>query len=189
MKCGKKLSDEEREYCPDCEKKKHVYDAGRSLFPYRDDVIKSIYRLKYSGRQGYAQFYGDRMARVFGGVIRDWGVDVIVPVPLHKSRLRERGYNQAALIARALGAGCGIPVAGDCVIRVRKTKPLKLLNAAARQDNLKNAFKIGRIDVKLKTVLLVDDIYTTGSTIDEVCRVLKQAGAYRIYFLTAAAGC
>ena len=189
LKCGKQLSHEESEYCSDCEKKIHAFDAGRSLFPYSDRVIKSLYRLKYSNRPGYAAFYGMKMALVFPEVIEKWGVQVIMPVPLHKSRLKVRGYNQAALMARALGAGVGIPVVEDGLIRVKKTRPQRLLDAPARQDNLKNAFKIGRFDVKLKTVLLVDDIYTTGSTIDEVCRVLRQAGVKEIYFLTAAAGC
>ncbi len=189
LKCGKQLSHEETEYCSDCEKKRHSFDAGRSLFPYSDRVIKSLYRLKYSNRPGYAEFYGMKMALVFSELIEKWGVQVIIPIPLHKSRLKVRGYNQAALMAGALGALAGIPVAEDALVRVKKTRPQRLLDASARQDNLKNAFKIGRFDVKLETVLLVDDIYTTGCTIDEVCRVLRQAGAKEIYFLTAAAGC
>ncbi len=189
LKCGKLLLDEETEYCGDCEKKDHEYEAGRSLFPYSEDVIKSLYRLKYSGRREYAEFYGRKLAERFREVINGWGVEVIIPVPLHKSRLRERGYNQAALMAAHLGRCLGIKVEENAVIRVRKTRPQKLLDASSRQSNIKNAFKIGQFDVKLKTVLLVDDIYTTGSTIDEVCRTLKQAGAGRVYFLTAAAGC
>lgn len=99
MKCGKPLSDEEREYCEDCRKRKHSFDAGRSLFSYKGDVRRSLYRLKYGNKREYAEVYGREMALTLGRWIRQMKVTRIVPVPLHPSRRRERGYNQAALIA------------------------------------------------------------------------------------------
>lgn len=78
----------------------------------------------------------------------------------------------------------GVPVLSEAVIRVADTKPMKTLNALQRQNNLKKAFKIGQNDVKLKTILIVDDIYTTGATTEEISRVLLQAGAAKTYVLT-----
>lgn len=128
------------------------------------------------------------MERVLGNFIRACRADAFVPVPLHKSRKRKRGYNQAEVLARELSALTGIPVCTDLIGRVKKTAPMKELSAAQRQNNLKKAFKILRNDVKLKTIIIVDDIYTTGSTIDAVSRELKSVGVEKIYFVALAIG-
>ena len=120
--------------------------------------------------------------------IRAWKPDALVPVPVHYTRKRERGYNQAEVLAKVIGGKMGIPVEGRLVRRVRKTLPQKLLGDRERQNNLKRAFKIDRNDVKLKTVIIIDDIYTTGSTVDACAAVLKCAGVKKVYFITAAIG-
>lgn len=186
MKCGKKLDGDE-EYCADCARISHVFDRGRALYEYRS-AAWSIYRMKYGGRQEYAEFFGEEMARYLGSFVRQARPDGIVPIPLHRRRLRRRGYNQAALLALALGERLGIPVYENLLVRVKNTKPLKLQNPSERINNLKKAFNITENDVKLKTILLVDDIYTTGSTMDEAARMLRQHGAERIFFLTLACG-
>ena len=109
-------------------------------------------------------------------------------VPVHRSRLRTRGYNQAEVIARSLGRELGIPVDTRLIRRSKKTVPLKNLTLAERQNNLKKAFKLCRNDVKLKTIIVIDDIYTTGSTMDAVAQVLKNAGIERVYCVCAAIG-
>ncbi len=186
MKCGKKLEGEE-EFCKDCREKVHLYVRGRALYEY-GSVAPSVYRMKYGGRQEYASYFGEEMARYLKNFIRQVEPDGIVPIPLHKRRLSKRGYNQAALLARVLGAKMNTPVYEKMLVRTRNTKPLKLQNPAERQNNLKKAFIIGENDVKLKTILIVDDIYTTGSTINEAARVLKQHGVEKIYFVTLACG-
>ncbi len=186
MQCGKKLS-EEREYCRDCMSGKHIYDRGRSLYEY-DSAVKSLYRFKYAGRREYADFYGEQAAEYLGEFIRAVKPDALVPVPLHRKRLAARGYNQAELFAREIGKRMGIPVRADLLVRVRNTVPLKQLNPKERQNNLKKAFHIPRNDVKLKTILLVDDIYTTGSTMDEAARTLRDAGAEKVCFVSIACG-
>ena len=186
MKCGKPLSDEE-EYCLDCRKKKHLFCRGAAVFEYRSIAI-AIYRFKYGGRQEYAFFFGKCMARRLGEQFKRWKADALVPVPIHKSRCHQRGYNQAERLARELSALTGIPVAADLICRVRKTAPMKELSAQERQNNLKRAFKICRNDVKLDTVIIIDDIYTTGSTIDAMSYELRRAGVKRIYFVTLAIG-
>lgn len=186
MKCGKHLGND-RMLCGDCAKKHHKYDAGRALYDYRSAALP-IYRLKYGGRREYADCFGEQMALLLGDFIRGTGADGLVPVPLHPRRLAARGYNQAELLARALGRCCGLPVYPKMVKRVRNTTPLKLLDPEERQKNLKKAFIIAQNDVKLKSVIIVDDIYTTGSTIDELTETLKENGTEKVYFVTLSAG-
>ncbi len=187
MKCGKQIGDEEKEYCADCAGRVHFYDRGRALFAY-SSVSDSIARFKYRGRREYAAFYAACMAERLGDFISACEADAFVPVPLHKSRKQRRGYNQAEVLARELSALTGIPVYGNLIGRVKKTAPMKELSAVERQNNLKKAFKILRNDVKLNTIIIIDDIYTTGSTIDAVSRELKNAGVEKVYFVALAIG-
>lgn len=185
-KCGKQLADE-TEYCYDCRRRPHIYDRGLALYTY-GSVRKSVYRLKYAGRREYAVYLGKRMASVLGRQILAWHPDALVPVPLHARRERRRGYNQAALLARSLGQELGIPVLEDYLIRVKNTRPQKELEGARRQNNLKKAFKITENEVKLNTIVIIDDIYTTGSTIDEAARECRAHGVKNICFVTLAIG-
>lgn len=187
MKCGKHIGDDGKEYCADCAAHAHFYDSGRALFSYQS-AASSIARFKYHGRKEYAAFYAACMVNVLGDYIRSCHADALIPVPLHSSRKRKRGYNQAGVLAREVSALTGIPVCDDLIGRVKKTVPMKELSAAGRQNNLKKAFKILRNDVKLNTTIIIDDIYTTGSTIDAMSRELKNAGVEKIYFLTLAIG-
>ena len=186
MKCGKRLA-EEAEYCADCREGKHGFERGRSLYEY-GSAASSLYRFKYSGRREYAGFYGEQAAEYLGDYIRSVRPDGLVPIPLHPRRRAKRGYNQAELIACEIGRRMELPVYPDLLLRVRDTVPLKQLNPKERQNNLKKAFNISRNDVKLKTILLIDDIYTTGSTMDEAVRALKLCGVERVSFLTLASG-
>lgn len=188
MKCGKPLLHSEREYCDDCSTNRRYFSEGRAVFLY-DDVIKmSIYQFKYGGRQEYAGFYAGEMEKRYGRKIKSWHADALVPIPLHKDRKKKRGYNQAALIAKALGKRTELPVIEDLLIRERKTVPQKNLSAKERENNLKKAFKIGRNDVKLNSVILIDDIYTTGSTINAATQCLLESGVKKIYFLVLSIG-
>lgn len=184
-KCGKELHDDTAEYCLDCRKRTHFFDEGAALYEYAS-VRDSIYRFKYMGRQEYKEFYGKEIVRHLGRKMRIWRADALVPVPIHKSRMQKRGYNQAQLLAEEIGKRTGIPVLSDYIVRIKKTAPQKALNPKDRQNNLKKAFKIGRNDVKLKTIIIVDDIYTTGSTIDEVAKQCRSMGIEKIYFVVLA---
>ena len=187
MKCGKKLYENDKEYCDDCKNNKHIYKAGRSLYEY-DSISKSIYKFKYGGRPEYGEFYADKMAEKYGDLLKMWGIEMIIPVPLHSSKLKKRGYNQADVLAKRLAMKTHIPYCRDLVVRKRNTLPLKELGAKERQINLKNAFIVGYNDVKLNKVLVVDDIYTTGCTIDEISCVLSNEGVSDIYFLSLSIG-
>ncbi len=187
LKCGKHIGDSGKEYCDDCAANPHLFDGGRALFSYRS-VSASIARFKYRGRREYAACYAACMEEQLGSFIRSCRADALIPVPLHKSRLKKRGYNQAQVLAEELSARMGIPVRPDLIERAEKTAPMKDLSAAERQNNLKRAFKIRRNDVKLSIIIIIDDIYTTGSTIDAVSREFRKAGVERIYFVTLAIG-
>ncbi len=186
MKCGKKVGDQE-EYCMDCRKKEHKFVRARALYEYRSAALP-IYRFKYGGRREYGDFFGEQAAEYLGGFIRSIEPDALLPVPLHRKRMSARGYNQALLLARALGERLNIPVYGDYIVRVKNTEPLKYENPQERQNNLKKAFIIRRNDVKLKKVIIVDDIYTTGSTMDEIAGVLRAAGVQEVYCVALACG-
>ena len=188
MKCGKALEREEDEYCKDCLCYPHRYEKGRSLFVYDGAVKKSLYRFKYGGRKEYAHGYACLTEEHLGAYIKEIHPEALVPVPLHRRKYRMRGYNQAEVFAKQLGNRMGIPVASKLVRRVKNTLPQKELDLTQRQNNLKKAFKINKNDVKLNTIIIVDDIYTTGSTIDALAATLKEAGVQKVFFLTISGG-
>lgn len=113
---------------------------------------------------------------------------MIVPIPLHRKKKRLRGYNQAEIVAKHLGEMMGIPVDSRSVIRSRYTRPQKELNDKERKQNLKHAFSVTGQWKNYKTVLVIDDIYTTGSTIDTVAEELKSRGVQKVCFLTISIG-
>lgn len=187
-KCGKPLSAQESEYCPDCGRKKHLYTRGRAALEYDSLMRESIGRFKYKNRREYANYYVQELLNTCGGAVNTWNIDLLIPIPLHKSRRRKRGFNQAELIAKKLGKELGIPVCTDSLLRIKKTSPQKELNDQERRSNLKNAFQVVNNHVKFKRVLLIDDIYTTGSTIDAAAAVLLEHGAEKVYFLSISIG-
>lgn len=187
-KCGKPIRYEEEEYCYDCQKNRHEYEQGRSIWLHKKPVNVSIYQFKYKNRRIYGEFYAAEMARLYGSLIKEWGVEVIIPVPLHRKKKRMRGYNQAEIIAVHLGKLLGIKVNSGAVVRTRYTKPQKELNDKERRKNLKKAFAVTQRWENYKKVLIIDDIYTTGSTIDTIAEELKLAGAQKVWFLTISIG-
>jgi len=186
MVCGKKLN-QENVYCYDCSRKKHEFVRNFSVFEY--PVIKeSLYRFKYKGRAEYAAYYAKCAFLLHGKKLMQLQADAILPVPLHPSRYRKRGYNQAEEFARELSRYIHVPVRAQNLKRIKATKALKTMDIPGRQNNLKKAFLFMQNDVKLKTIIVVDDIYTTGSTLDEIARTCKEAGVENIYTLTIAVG-
>lgn len=181
MKCGKPLGSARKEFCFDCGRKKHSFQQGKALWVYEKGVRGSIYRFKYQNRREYGRVYAAEIAKQYAEWIWSRKIQGIVPVPLHRNRKKRRGYNQAEVLARELGEILGIPVYTDVLIRVRDTKPQKVLNDAERKYNLKNAFKTGGNVVQLQYVLIVDDIYTTGSTLDAAAAALLLAGVLEVY--------
>ncbi|MBQ7943575.1 MAG: ComF family protein [Lachnospiraceae bacterium] len=186
-KCGKELRQEEKILCADCTNRRHEFDYGIALYDYQS-MKESIYRFKYQKRCEYAKFYAQEIWNKYEDEIKRMEADVLIPVPLHKSKLKLRGYNQAELIAKELSKLSGIPCDSKIVYRIRKTVPQKELDVQGRQNNLKKAFNIPSDVVKLNKTIVIDDIYTTGSTIDAVSGGLKQRGIRNVYFITLCIG-
>lgn len=180
LKCGKPLADGRQEFCADCAKKTRNFAQGRALWIYEKEARESIYRFKYQNKREYGTAYAEEIAKRDGAWIKGKGIQAIVPVPLHKKRQKKRGYNQAEILAKELGVLLDIPARTDILKRVRDTKPQKMLNNAQRKRNLQDAF-LARKGAPPECVLLVDDIYTTGSTLNAAAGALLEAGAKKVY--------
>lgn len=187
-RCGKALSDDRREYCAECSKKKHFFTQGKALFVYQKQMKQSMYRFKYGNRRQYAEFFAQAAAENFADWVLQKQIEAVIPIPMYCWKKRRRGYNQAEEFARAFGRIMGIPVDTTLVKRIRNTVPQKELDENGRRSNLKNAFHLNSDIVKYKKVLLVDDIYTTGSTMDAVAEILLSAGVKSIYFICISIG-
>lgn len=193
MHCGRPVLSDLVEYCFDCEKKKKRGDKdtffqGKSLLLYKGVVKQTMYRFKYSNKREYGTFFAELAMEKWGEWLFRCEIDAIVPVPMFRRKKRMRGYNQAEVFGRELAKYLRVPMDRNVVIRKKDTRPMKELNDIERENNLRNAFQIARNIVKYKKILLVDDIYTTGSTADEVSRVLLEAGVEKIYFLSICMG-
>ncbi len=187
LKCGKPINNDYEEYCTDCRKIRHFFDKGYSTFKYRS-ISGSVYRLKYMGRQEYADYYAREIEKRLGPTLKSLNADAIIPVPMYRLKENQRGYNQAVVLSKSVGRILNIPVRTDVITRCRNTVPMKELDIMERRKNLKKAFIMSGNDVKLNCVIILDDIYTTGSTIDEMARMFRRAGVRRVYALTLAIG-
>lgn len=187
-KCSKPLEKEEQEYCTDCNEHGHVFEEAAGIFLYGRILSASLMKCKYGGRREYLDHYGQMMVRYGGTYISRWRPQALVPIPLHKSQMRRRGFNQSACLAHAIGRAFGIPVQEHMLEKVKKTRQQKELDMGARRQNIKGAFSVGKDPETCQRILLVDDVYTTGSTVDEAARCLKGAGCGEVYVLTLCIG-
>ena len=187
-RCGKELISEQMEYCLDCTRHKKSFEYGKALINYDETARRSVTRIKYQNKREYLDFYGAALCGRYEKQIRRMDAELLVPVPVHPSRRRERGFNQAELLADRIGERMGLLVCKKALTRNKRTMPQKELNPAERLKNLEQAFEAGPIPEGIKGVILVDDIYTTGSTIEACTRALKRAGVRRVYFLTICIG-
>lgn len=187
MCCGKPLLDERREYCRDCEGTQRGFDAGIGVFPYRSNIRKAVLELKNDGKKENAAFLGACMAASLGPLLSFWRPQCLVPVPLDPKKLRARGYNQAKLLADSAGRRLDIPVRSDILYRSYAKKEQKGLRRFARKRSQAGAFYVKKTEVP-KRILLVDDIYTTGNTLEAAAHALKGAGAEKIFFVTVCMG-
>lgn len=188
MKCGTPIADEREEFCKDCKKSSRAFIQNKAIYQYTGDMKDAMYRFKYGNRRCYAKTFAAHGLHYYGSWIREKGIEAIVPVPMYKPKEKSRGYNQATVFAQALSEVTGIPVADGIVQREKETEAMKQLNALKRKKNLLKAFSLQKNDVQFRKVLLVDDIYTTGTTMDEVAKVLKQGGIDQVYGMSVCIG-
>lgn len=188
LKCGKELEHERMEYCFDCSRHPRSFERNFALLNYNEAASDSMASVKYRNRREYLDFYGNALCLKYGKLIRQIQPDALVPVPVHPSRMRTRGFNQAQVLAERMGERLKIPVCADGLRRSKKTLPQKELNPQERLKNLEQAFEPGKLPQGVKTVIVVDDIYTTGSTLEACTRVLKRMGVQKVYGVTICVG-
>ncbi len=189
-KCGKPVSIETtKNMCSDCTKREYAYTRGWAVLLYAGRVREMVYRFKYSGHLQYAPVLGEIMVTYIKQKTDTKIFDILIPVPMHKTKQKQRGYNQAALLAAAISDRLHIPTDEDILIRTKQTKAQSGLSIIERQNNIKDAFQVQRPTmIEHKIVLLIDDIYTTGSTIEGCSKVILAAGARAVYFLALSIG-
>ena len=215
MRCGRSIENASYEFCYNCKtyinslqmkyskeqfcsaspyirkiKESQPLDFhGKAIFVYQGAIKQSLYRFKYANKREYAQFFAKEAVRLYGSWITKNKIELIVPVPMYPKKKRKRGYNQAESFAKELSILTRIPVDTKWIERVRDTTPQKTLNKHERKNNLKNAFQTRKSIVQYRQrILIVDDIYTTGSTIEEVTGCLKEAGVENVFILSVAIG-
>ena len=173
-----------------CGRHRRHFDRCASPFYYEDPVKEGILLFKEYGSAESAAFFAERMAEVF---LREWGspyLDGIVPVPMRKEEIRKRGHNQSRLLAKALSGYLNAPVI-DVLVKIAAIRPQKELTALERGGNVLGAYDVREDALQNRALegarlLLVDDVITTGATLDECAKVLKIAGAAEVLALTAA---
>lgn len=169
------------EECGRCLREPPHFDATIAAFVYAFPIDRLELHFKYGGALHLARWWASKLLPT----VRGFAADLIVPMPLHALRLRERGYNQALEICRHLAPQLGIPVVADLCERTRATPPQASLDRDARLSNVRGAFSC-RTDLAGKRLLILDDVMTTGASMNELARTLKMHGAASVVALVAA---
>jgi len=161
------------------------FSVARSVGIYKDNILELVHRFKYGRKLSAGRFLGSMMAARAETLfdIRDY--DVVIPVPLHREKLKQRGFNQSLLLAREIAGEFDLPVDLGALKRVRDTGPQVSLGGDKRRENVRGAFEAADL-IKGKKVLLIDDVLTTGSTVRECSRALVEKGALTVAVYTAA---
>ena len=178
---------EEDHLCEKCLRQRPFYDELRAPYLYEEKIMDAIQMIKYSGKSNIVKSIGPILGAFAGNWINDTGNVIMMPVPLHRKKLRQRGFNQSGLFVKAISPLLGLETDFYTLIRTRYTESQAGLNLEQRRKNVKGAFEVrGDNDIKGKTVILVDDVATTGNTMNECARILKKAGAGKVLGLTLA---
>ena len=174
-------------FCGECITQKRYFSKARAVGAYNGIFRKALHRFKYQWRHCLATPLGTLMAKRMEAFLSDGTYHFIVPVPLHPRRLRKRGFNQALVLGRSVSSTYHIPLDRSNLVRMRWTQSQVGLSKRQRKDNVRDAFAVlDRTRIIKKRILLLDDIYTSGSTVDECSKVLITAGARQVDILTLA---
>lgn len=184
LKCGRHIEDEKIEYCTECNLHPKTYEFGMPLLSYDDISAPVMYDIKYNNKRDYIKTFAKMIYVRWKDKIKSLNIERLIPIPIHEKRRRERGYNQAEDLAFYLSEYLNIELDLDLLYRIKNTKAQKELNPYERLKNLKEAFYCDEAykALNLKRVLLVDDIYTTGSTIEACSLALKSVGIEKVYY-------
>ncbi|MEJ2447507.1 MAG: ComF family protein [Anaerolineales bacterium] len=182
--CGDLLEDESRVTCFRCQNNDVAYTAVRSWAQFAEPLQSAIHQLKYHQDVGLAGNQAQHLSELLTNI--GWSIDLITAIPLGQTRQKERGYNQAALLARPISWEIGIKFEPGAVVRCRNTLKQTGLNSTERQANMAGAFQAQRSMVLGKTILIVDDVITTGATMNACAQALMVSGARKVYGITLA---
>ena len=175
--CG--IPQRSEKICASCQSNPPAFDQVRSFARYENPFRKGIIRLKYHGSAALGEVFSVFLIQMLLSL--QWKFDMVLPVPLSEARHKKRGYNQTALLAHPISHYFNLPYQPYILQRVRDTRSQVGLTGGERRENLKNAFLAYEKAVHQKTVLLVDDVFTTGSTLSACALALKSAGAGQVY--------
>jgi ComF family protein len=175
------------ELCRLCRANFYAFERARSFAYYNDALAGAIVLLKYEEVTRLGHWFAERLAEVIRNAGEEFQADAVVPVPLHPDRQRERGYNQAELIARPLSRLLHLPLATKALVRTKPRPGVLRLTRKQRWEAVRGAFEpLRSSQVDNRRVLLLDDVFTTGATLDACSRALRRAGASRVMALTVA---
>jgi ComF family protein len=173
--------------CAECLSEERHFNLARAVCGYEGVIMEAISRLKYGGLTRLAMPLGNLLAEYQDPDFELSENDLVIPVPLHTRRLQERGFNQSLLLARQVSRRRSIPLNFTALHRARQTQPQTQLSGAERRKNVRGAFEVRKREaVKGKRILLIDDVFTTGATVQECAYVLREAGASEVHVLTLA---
>lgn len=173
---------EDEGLCPVCRSRPREFSRAFSVFPYAGPLKDALYALKFRGRQEYGKALGALLYLYGSSAAALWDTGLIACVPAHPRRIRERGYDQAALLAAAYAEEAGGTFSPDLLVRAADTPALKGLGRQEREKILADAFRCGSVP-PCGRILLIDDIYTTGSTAEAAAKVLRGSGAEEVFVL------
>lgn len=188
FKCGRHISEAESALCPECKEKKHGYVYGFPLYEYNETASNAMIDYKKNGWKSHGDFFAEEMADRLAGYIKRQKPEVLVPVPITKARYNERGFNQSEYLAEKLGEKLGIPVDSAILIRTGKAVQQKSLSGKERKENRFYGIECACVQVPYRSICLVDDVYTTGGTLNACTEALLGAGAVEVGFMTIFAG-
>ncbi len=174
-------------HCGACLTRRRYFTMARALGCYEGPFREAIHRWKYEEKHHLTSFFGEKLVEGFWRYWDSHAFDLLIPVPLHTKRLRERGFNQALLLVKELSRKTQIPYAKRLLRKIKPTTPQVHLSGREREREVKGSFHVSRPqEIQGRSILLIDDVYTTGATVNECAKVLLNAGAERVDVLTLA---
>ncbi len=188
-RCGKPFTSDSgiSHICYDCIKGKNKFTMSRAAFEYNGAIVKLIHRFKFGDQVNVLSFFSDEIFKLYQVHYSTESINAIIPVPLSLRRLKHRSYNQTQLLAAQLSKKLSIPVFPQVLEKIKETPPQSRLSAEKRQENVKDAYKVtDRVSLKGKKVLLIDDVITTGATVNACTKALMRAGIKQVYVVAIA---
>ncbi|MCL4558801.1 MAG: ComF family protein [Deltaproteobacteria bacterium] len=188
-KCGRPFASDSgiSHICHDCIKGRNRFVAARAVFEYSGDIVRLIQRFKFGDRVDLSSYLSDELLGLYDAHLSSKGIAAIIPVPLSVRRLKHRSYNQTRLLAAGLSGKLSVPMYQDVLEKIKETPPQSRLSAKERHENVKHAYRAAdRHALRGRPVLLVDDVITTGATVNACVSALRKAGIRRVYVLALA---